>query len=411
MKNLLLLKRIILVLAVISLLVSWFFTDYKIRSERFQDSASHYEETLKKVFPQAEAFEEISPEPLTFSAKNLDEEVFGYVALTQANGYGGPLKIAVGIGLNGQIISLIIIDHKETPSYLQEVLLQGYLNNFQGTKVTSPFALGIDLDGISGATVTCDAMAKAVRLAAHSVGKDILNLQVREVSEPWHFGPAEAAVIILFSSAIVFSLIWKKPKLRISLLCLSIFVLGFWLNRPISLSYLTTAILGFFPPPRENPLWYIILLTGFGLPVLAGKNIYCFWLCPFGGLQEIINKLCAVKFRLKIAQPLKLVRYLLLWLGIFLAIIYNNPSAANIEPFSTVFGFLGSWLDWVILVAVLILGVISYRFWCTCLCPIGALMDLLRKSHQTVKALAAKVKSLPAPPADSDKPQVESKSG
>jgi len=398
MKKHLLLKKIIIILAIVTLLGAWFIS-YKGKTEKTNENTNdvnQYAEVLKQAYPQAEEFEKIFPDPLTFSARDSNQKEIGFVAFGEANGYGGPLKIAVGIDLNGHIISTIIAEQKETPSYLEEVIKKGYLDKFKTVKVTSPFVLGVDLNGVSGATISSKAIAKAIRNASHAVGRENLNLEVKEISEPWNFGVAEAFVVFIFIFAIIFSfftkqlnLLFKRQlNLRLPIIFCSMIVLGFWLNRPISMQYLTGAMLGFFPSIRENFLWYLILFTGIALPLLTGKNIYCFWVCPFGGLQEIINKLCGVKYRLKIAKIFQVTRYFLLWLGIFLVIINNNPASGNIEPFGTVFGFKGTGFDWIELIIVLVIAVFSYRFWCNFLCPIGAVMDLLKNvNHMVSKEL------------------------
>ncbi|WP_415536800.1 FMN-binding protein [Dehalobacter sp. 4CP] len=398
MKKRLLLKKIMIILAIVTLLGAWFIS-YKEKTKKTNENINddkQYAEVLKQAYPQAEEFQKISPEPLTFSARDSNQKEIGFVAFGEANGYGGPLKIAVGIDLNGQIISTIIAEQSETPSYIAEIIQKGYLDKFKTAKVTSPFVLGVDLNGISGATISSKAIAKAIRNASHTVGKTDLNLEVKEINEPWNFGAAEAAVMLVFICAIIFSFFTKqlnllfkrKLNLRLPIILCSMIVLGFWLNRPISMQYLTGAMLGFFPSIRENFLWYLILFTGIGLPLFTGKNIYCFWVCPFGGLQEIINKLCGVKYRLKIAKIFKVTRYFLLWLGIFLVIINNNTASGNIEPFGTVFGFKGTGFYWIELITVLVIGIFSYKFWCYFLCPIGAVMDLLcNVNHVVTKKL------------------------
>lgn len=391
MKNPLLLKKIMIALAVFTLVGAWFFAQNQDKGENSSSSAN-YTEFLKQAYPQASTFVEIGTQPVTFSALDANQKEIGYVTLGEANGYGGPLVTAVGIDLTGKILNTIIIEGKETPSYLEEVFKQGFLDNFKGASVDSPFVLEVDLDGISGATISSRAIAKAVRQAAHSTGQEQLNLEIKEIGDPWNFGLPEVSVILLFFSALAFSIFSKKPKFRFAILACSVIILGFWLNRPISLAYLTGAILGFFPSLRENLLWYLILFAGMSLPLLTGKNIYCFWLCPFGGLQEIINKLCGVKYRLKIAEGFRYIRYLLLWLGIFLVIAANNPTKGNIEPFSTIFGFKGTTFEWIKLIAVLVLAVFSYRFWCRYFCPVGALLDLLLKVNQFIKAKLTKNK-------------------
>jgi polyferredoxin len=59
-----------------------------------------------------------------------------------------------------------------------------------------------------------------------------------------------------------------------------------------------------------------------------------------------------------------------------LCFILGNASAANIEPFITLFAGHGSKLAWSLLTLMLIMAVFNFRFWCKYLCPVGALTGL-----------------------------------
>ncbi|NTV29619.1 MAG: 4Fe-4S dicluster domain-containing protein, partial [Candidatus Omnitrophica bacterium] len=56
--------------------------------------------------------------------------------------------------------------------------------------------------------------------------------------------------------------------------------------------------------------------------------------------------------------------------------ILGNTSAANIEPFVTLFCGHGTRLAWALLILMLILSIFRFRFWCVYLCPVGALTGL-----------------------------------
>ncbi len=90
---------------------------------------------------------------------------------------------------------------------------------------------------------------------------------------------------------------FKFNKARIVILGISIVFLGFSVNRPISISNIGAIFLGFTPPSlHEQPFWWLLVVGVLLLTLILGKNFYCFWMCPFGGLQEYITKLGGAKF-------------------------------------------------------------------------------------------------------------------
>lgn len=379
-------KKIVIALAVALLIAAWFYSDHKTEAE-----VAPY---LKQAMPLAANFDKVSGSPPTFKAKDTDGQVFGYVVFGEANGYGGPLKVAVAVDPKGKILETIIVDNKETPAYLSMVLRNKFLEKIKEKSVGSTFELGEDLDGVSGATISSGAIAEAVRKASHDVGRRQLNLNIADKQENWRIGIPEIAVMLLYLFTIIFAFVWKKPNFRNYVVWASIIILGFWLNRPISLSYISGALLGYFPAFHQNLLWYVVLFGGVGMAVFSGRNIYCAWLCPFLGVQELANRVSGVRCSANGAEnKLRSTRNILLWFGLFLAFIYRNPALGSYEPFGTIFGFTGTGLAWLLLAAVLVAAIFKFRFWCGYFCPVGATLDICAKINRTVKKLVNNVPS------------------
>ncbi len=137
----------------------------------------------------------------------------------------------------------------------------------------------------------------------------------------------------------------------------------------------------------------IFILWGFVAVALLfwGRGVFCGWLCPFGALQELSNKLARFaripQVRLPFAVheriwPLKYV----LFVGLFGASLGQMGLAQlgiEIEPFKTaiVLGFVREWPFVLYAMLLLFAGLFIERFFCRYLCPLGAALALPARIH------------------------------
>src|SRR3989338_8358967 len=80
----------------------------------------------------------------------------------------------------GSILDVRVISHSETPSYVLE--LDTFLNQFRSKGIKDAFALGKDIDGISRATITSEAIARAVEKSLKKTAVDVLGLEAAMAS-------------------------------------------------------------------------------------------------------------------------------------------------------------------------------------------------------------------------------------
>lgn len=120
--------------------------------------------------------------------------------------------------------------------------------------------------------------------------------------------------------------------------------------------------------------------------IFWGRGAFCGWLCPFGALQELTNKIAQ---RLKIPQVkvpwglherLWAIKYII-FLGLFAVSLGSLVLAevlAEVEPFKTaiVLRFMREW--WFVLFAVALIAASLFieRFFCRYLCPLGAALAI-----------------------------------
>lgn len=135
-----------------------------------------------------------------------------------------------------------------------------------------------------------------------------------------------------------------------------------------------------------EPLIFILWCSVAASLLFWGRGAYCGWLCPFGALQELLNKLAKA---VKIPQlavpwglherlwPLKYLIFLTL-LGLSIHSLALAETLAEIEPFKTaiVLRFARSWPYVLFAVALLAIGLFVERFFCRYLCPLGAALAI-----------------------------------
>lgn len=88
----------------------------------------------------------------------------GYAFVGEGNGYGGIIRIMVGVSeAEGKILNLTVLSHSETPGLGSRIEDAGFRNQFVGKTLSDPIAVGRDINALSGATISSRAVTEAVR--------------------------------------------------------------------------------------------------------------------------------------------------------------------------------------------------------------------------------------------------------
>ena len=178
---------------------------------------------------------------------------------------------------------------------------------------------------------------------------------------------------------------------RMSFLTLTLFFLGWYANAQLSvvnLMALANSLASGFSWQAFllDPLTFILWFSVAAALLFWGRGAYCGWLCPFGALQELTNRI-ARRFAVPqwhlpwgLHERLWPIKYMI-FLGLFavtLASIERAEQLAEVEPFKTaiVLKFDRAW-PFVLYALVLIgIGLFIERFYCRYLCPLGAALAI-----------------------------------
>jgi electron transport complex protein RnfG len=139
---------------------------------------------LKELFPEADEFKDITGSissgngAVSFSteyAAYSGGKVSGAAIQASAGSYGGAIKILAGVGSDGKITRVKILEHSDTPGLGANAASASYFvdkpnkitfyGQFAGKSVRDSFAVKDDVVSITASTITSRAVATAVKAA------------------------------------------------------------------------------------------------------------------------------------------------------------------------------------------------------------------------------------------------------
>lgn len=185
------------------------------------------------------------------------------------------------------------------------------------------------------------------------------------------------AVLSLATAAFLMKLAW----LRWVSLAVTLVVLGFVDGGFLSVSHITS---GIWAGPgvylRDLPLFLMVSFTV--VTTLVWGRVFCGFLCPFGALQDLIDRVVPRRYHRPLSPQLhrraSLVKY-----GVLAAIVLPALAGSHVslyqyfEPFGTVFFLSPSLLLWAIAGAFLVATIVIPRFYCRYACPLGAALGIV----------------------------------
>lgn len=144
-------------------------TKDKIASIEAEAKAS----AMQEVMPDAVSFSEAveADEKLEYSvAFDKDNNAIGYAFTVSENGYGGEIKVMVGLDTNGAVTKIAVLSaNNETPGLGQNIKKDSFLDQFIGKtgelSVVKNAPAGNEIQAITSATISSSAVTRTVNAA------------------------------------------------------------------------------------------------------------------------------------------------------------------------------------------------------------------------------------------------------
>lgn len=210
-----------------------------------------------------------------------------------------------------------------------------------------------------------------------------------------------AAGLILLTGIFFFQTFATKNErvfkiIRTSFLVFTLVFIGWYADAQLSVVNVLAVFSALFSNFRwetflMDPLIFIMWFAVATALLFWARGAYCGWLCPFGALQELSNKIARF-FRVpQITLPWDLherlwpIKYMI-FLGLFGLSLYSLNLAeryAEIEPFKTaiILKFDRPWPYVLFALATLAPGLFIERFYCRYFCPLGGGLAIPARLH------------------------------
>jgi hypothetical protein len=263
----------------------------------------------------------------------------------------------------GAYTELELMSSRETPMYAPETAVRRYLERLASV----PIPRIPSVDGISGATVTSDAIRNALVAAAPRPRGDLALL----VASCAIWVIAVAVTLVPLSSR-------ARRAGRVGVSAAAFVCLGIVWNVPVTLASLAS--------PRA-----LLVLTPLIALACAAlyRNLWCRHLCPVGSASRLLEHVTGPIARplVRSGAPGALVaairpgRYVLLAVGATSLALGNE---LYLEPYAYLFSRRPVWWLYLLPLAALALSLIARRLWCAGFCPLGAALDLAGRLRQWI---------------------------
>lgn len=319
-----------------------------------------------------------------YGVYDAEGELLGYSASSSAlgievSGYGGAMELVVGLDVEGRVAGVVVLGNAETPNYLYKVLESRAFSALSGKSISDRFVIGDDLDGVSRATVTWQAIVLGTKEIAAVISTGVLK---RDVSFSAEGGNRTATIIKLSVVFLIFigafSLAKLKPKSRLlrylSILTFTILVALIW-GIFLSLQGLAYLLMGKPQPLLVIPIFYLLLFLSLLTTAIFGRT-YCGYLCPLGLVMDLAYRLKTPQAKIPswVKHYAGAVKYILLILVVLLCLHVGGVGPAGWEPF-TILYLTGIKFAVVILTIVIFSASLLYPYlWCRYLCGVGAIL-------------------------------------
>lgn len=154
------------------------FTNAKTEPIIAEHEQAQLEAALKELLPEAETFEPVTEGEKVFYVAQKNGQDVGVVAVFPQKGFGGVMKLALGVDKDSKVTGFKVLQHSETPGLGARITEASFADQFIGKSTKDDFQVGEDVQAISGATISSRSVAGGLKLIASEIDKKFSPNQV-----------------------------------------------------------------------------------------------------------------------------------------------------------------------------------------------------------------------------------------
>jgi len=356
---------------------------------------------LQRIFPDATRLEADPGDSSVNRLYDADDLPLGWSLRTSPAaddviGYQGPTDSVVGFDPAGRVCGLLVLTSFDNDPYVGYVRDDWSFRKLFAGRTFAELAGAepelADVEGVSGATMTSQAVARGIveAAAAEAARRRQKHRSLAADLAAWAGsveGPQWGALAVIAVGLVTgYSRLrgYRFGRLIVPVVVLA--YLGFGAGAVLSQAQLW----GWAAAGLPRGATVLLFLTAVALltPVTTGRNIYCAHLCAHGAAQQLLAKAIRPQrrrflepARRRLVMLLRRIRWLpAALLGVAaMATIFELPlSLVDLEPFDAYVPAVAGSVVLVIFVVSLLASCLSPMAYCRHGCPTGALLDQLR---------------------------------
>ncbi|WP_166823157.1 FMN-binding protein [Thalassoroseus pseudoceratinae] len=347
-------------------------------------------EQVQHLFPDADKLEADANLSMLWHVVEAGQNVGRVLRTSPAAdgviGYQGPTLSLIGFDLEDQVIGLVIgqsFDNEPYVGYVREDYFFPESFNGQTLKDLAEMSLEAEgIEGVSGATMTSQAIAQSLQTAANTYLESVEKLQTQS-SEPQTWSPSirdyGTGIVVVLGLVIGMTSLRGRTWIRIPFLLVLVGYLGLtngdMLSQALLVGWAKNGV-----PIRAVAGLFFLTVAAFVVPLFSKSNVYCTHLCPHGAAQQLLRNRLPWQWHLPkwLRRGLKIIPGLLLIWVVIVAMSQLEFSLVDIEPFDAYLWKIAGVATLVIAGVGLVASLFVPMAYCRYGCPTGALLGFLR---------------------------------
>jgi NosR/NirI family nitrous oxide reductase transcriptional regulator len=311
-------------------------------------------------------------------------------------GYQGPTDVLIAVDKQFVVTGIAVGVSYDNEPYVGYVREDEYFRGlFNGRDQSSLATIdGNTVEGVSGATMTSQSVARSLQLTAQAFVNEEKARQAAEQKQRSTSAESsngvlsgrdvislrDVSTIAITLCGVVLGLThlrgrrWLRISYQVVVICWLGLSNGDMVSQALLLGWAQSGI------PWQNALGLSLLtVAALLIPISTGRNVYCAQICPHGAVQQLVRRRLPWQAKLspRVLAGLRYLPLLLIVWVVVIGLLHLPFSPVDIEPFDAWLWSIAGVATIVVAVAGLVASLFVPMAYCRFGCPTGAMLDYI----------------------------------